>query len=95
MLEWMHPMRTSRYVFSEMFSPWMNGIAQLARLVEERRTPLPTGNPFLAQERACIQQVSETIVTARRQRDAAEEQAFSLLFGSLATSARETSVAEE
>ncbi|HDR9037949.1 TPA: DUF3141 domain-containing protein [Burkholderia contaminans] len=88
MLEWMHPMRTSRYMFSEMFSPWMNGIAQLARLLEKRRTPLPAGNPFLAQERALIQQVSETIVTARGQRDAAEEQAFSLLFGSLATPAR-------
>ena len=95
MLEWMHPMRTSRYMFSEMFSPWMNGIAQLARLLEERRAPLPPDNPFLAQERAFIQQFSETIVMVREQRDAAEEQAFALLFGSLATPARETSVARE
>ncbi|WP_199189441.1 DUF3141 domain-containing protein [Trinickia dabaoshanensis] len=95
MLEWMHPMRTSRYVFSEMFSPWMNGIAHLARLLEARRTPLRPDNPFLVQERAFIRQVSETIVTGRVQRDAAEEQAFSLLFGSLATPARETSVAKE
>ncbi|MBS2132128.1 DUF3141 domain-containing protein (plasmid) [Burkholderia thailandensis] len=94
MLEWMHPMRTSRYVFSEMFSPWMNGIAQLARLLETRRTPLPPDNPLLAQEQAFIRQVSETIVTGRGQRDAAEEQAFSLLFGSLARPARETSVAK-
>jgi hypothetical protein len=94
MLEWMHPMRTSRYVFSEMFSPWMNGIGQLARLLEKRRTPLPHDNPFLAQERAFIQQVSETIVTGRGQRDAAEEQAFSMLFGSIATPVRETSVSK-
>lgn len=94
MLKWMHPMRTSRYVFSEMFSPWMNGIAVLARLLEERRTPLPPDNPFLCKERAFIQQVSETILTARGQRDAAEEQAFFLLFGSIATPARETSVAK-
>ncbi|WP_419468927.1 DUF3141 domain-containing protein [Burkholderia diffusa] len=85
MLEWAHPMRTSRYLFSEMFSPWMNGVAQLARILEERRTPLSPDNPFLVQERAAIQQVSGMIVAARQQRDTAEELTFSLLFGPIAS----------
>ena len=81
MLEWLHPMRTSRYLLSGTFSPWMQGIAALARMIEKRRAALPPDDPSIARERSAIQQISETIEGARKQRDAAEERIFALLYG--------------
>nr|WP_244111979.1 DUF3141 domain-containing protein [Burkholderia diffusa] len=83
MLEWMHPMRTTRYLFSEMFAPSMTLIAQCARAVERQRATLSPDNPFAAQELAMFQQASGMIETARRLRDANGELMFSLFFGSL------------
>ena len=70
MLEWLHPMRTSRYLFSERFSPWMRGIADLARMIEKHRTPLPQANSSIEQERAAIDQISKAIERTRELRDA-------------------------
>ncbi|MBF5008689.1 DUF3141 domain-containing protein [Burkholderia pseudomultivorans] len=80
-LEWTHPMRTSRYLFSQAFAPWMNVVAWHAPMLERHRTPLSTENPYLIWERAAIQQVSRAISTARTLRDSVAEQTFSLLFG--------------
>jgi hypothetical protein len=82
-LQALHPMRTSRYLFSETFSPWMRGIAELARIVEKRRTPLPPDDPFVTRERNAIEQVFEGIEYVRKQRDAGEESVFALLFGTV------------
>lgn len=79
-LEWLHPMRTSRYLLSESFSPWMHGVAALARLIEPRRQPLPEGDADLRREREAIGRVSESIEDGRKQRDAAEEQIFRMLY---------------
>jgi hypothetical protein len=79
-LEWLHPMRTSRYLLSESFSPWMHGVAALARLIEPRRQPLPEGDADLRREREAIGRVSESIEDGRKQRDAAEEQMFRMLY---------------
>ena len=81
-LEKLHPMRTSRYLLSERFSPWMRGVAELARMIEKRRTPLSKDNSSIAREHAAIEQVTKTIEQARERRDAAEEQIFALLYGS-------------
>jgi hypothetical protein len=81
MLEWLHPMRTSRYLFSETFSPWMGAIAGLARAIESGRRPLPLDNPSLGLERAAVQQTTELIEDVRKHRDVAEERAFALLYG--------------
>ncbi len=78
-LEWLHPMRTSRYLLSESFSPWMHGVAALARLIEPRRQPLPEGDADLCREREAIERASESIEDGRKQRDAAEEQIFRML----------------
>ncbi len=85
LLEWLHPMRTSRYLWSGAFSPWMQGIGELARIIEQRRIPLPPDDPFITRERTAIEQVFEMIEKTRKQRDAAEERFFALLYG--ATSA--------
>ena len=86
MLEWLHPMRTSRYLFSETFSPWMRGVAELARIIEKRRTPLPADDAFVGRERSAIEQVSKAIEETRKRRDAAEEQTFALLYGAAGSS---------
>ncbi len=82
-LKWLHPMRTSRYLFSEAFNPWMRGIAILAGTVARRRQPLPQDHPLIERERAAIGEISEAMAHAREARDAGYEQAFSLLYGEL------------
>ncbi len=81
MVEWLHPMRTSRYLLSERFSPWMHGIAGLARMIERSRTPLPLDSAYITQERASDREVTKTLEEGRKHRDAAEEQLFALFYG--------------
>ncbi len=81
MMKWMHPMRTSRYLFSEAFNPWMRGVAILADAVAETRTPLSGDHPLVEQERELIGQVSDAIETARTARDDTYQQIFHLFFG--------------
>ncbi|PWB89085.1 poly(3-hydroxyalkanoate) synthetase [Methylocystis sp. MitZ-2018] len=81
-LRWMHPMRTSRYLLSEQFSPWMYGVAELARMVEKGRTPLAETNSFLVREREAAKRISTALDEFRAWRDVAEEQVFALLYGS-------------
>ena len=83
-LEWLHPMRASRYLWSEHFSPWMRGVAELARMIEARRRPLAQDHPAIALERAGVQRVTDMITAARKQRDAIEERAFAVLYGAAA-----------
>ena len=81
MLEWLHPMRTSRYLLSDRFSPWMRGVAVLAEAIARHRKP-PVGDDFLLeQERSASEQVSKALEQGRTLRDAAYENTFSLLYG--------------
>jgi len=80
-MKWSHPMRTSRYLFSEQFNPWMRGVALLAEAVAANRQPLPPDHPALDKEREFIGQVSEAIETARKARDSAYERVFDLIYG--------------
>jgi hypothetical protein len=80
-MKWLHPMRTSRYLFSDAFNPWMRGVAALAEAVAKAREPLPDDHPMIEHERAFIEQVSKAIEHGRNARDAVAEQAFSALYG--------------
>ena len=79
----LHPMRTSRYLFSEHFNPWMRGIAQLADGLSDSRTPLPDDHPLMVEEREQIDRLSTSIEQARKGRDAVYQQIFGLFFGGL------------
>jgi hypothetical protein len=81
MSKWLHPMRTSRYLFSEAFNPWMHGVTVLADAVRYGRQSLPEDDPLLAQERALLAAVTGTIENIRILRDAAIEQAFTAGYG--------------
>ena len=80
-LKWTHPMRTSRYLFSEAFNPWMRGVAIAAEGVARERTPLPEDHPLLRQERDLIEQVGKTVETGREARDTFLETLFGVLYG--------------
>ncbi len=79
-LKWMHPMRTSRYMFSPRFNPWMYGVEILAGLVAANRQPLPEDHPMIEHERETLAAVSDAIKAARRLRDEYSRQAFSFAF---------------
>ena len=80
-LKWLHPMRTSRYMFSGAFNPWMRWIENLAEDVRGNREPLPENHPLMVKERKLINRISEAIAETREWRDAGSEQAFNLLYG--------------
>lgn len=82
LLKWLHPMRSSRYLLSESFNPWMRGLAMLADAVSRNRRPLAQAQPLLVRERETIAGITRAIKTVREARDAAYEATFSLLFGS-------------
>ena len=90
MLKWLHPMRTSRLVFSEAFNPWMRVIHQMARNISETRTPLQEDHPFMARERAAIEIAGNAIERARIARDASYERAFRTMYGARKTGATST-----
>lgn len=79
--QWLHPMRTSRYLFSETFMPWMGPFAVLADAVSKNRKALSDDNPLIAQERHLISEISAFWESARKIRDAAQERTFTTLYG--------------
>ena len=81
MLKWLHPMRTSRYFFSERFAPWMNMIASAAAMVREHRIPESHDSEMVAAERAWIALGTEAIAAARKGRDEIQERTFATIFG--------------
>ncbi|UOK73890.1 DUF3141 domain-containing protein (plasmid) [Ancylobacter polymorphus] len=80
LLRWLHPMRTSRYMLSEKFSPWMHVIARLADEVRAKRLPAAMDNPMRAAERTLSEQMQAAIEMARETRDSAQERAFRRLY---------------
>jgi len=81
LLKWAHPMRASRYLFSERFNPWMAGVAAAAEAVRDGRRPAAEGNPFVAAEREGSKRLGETLERFRVVRDAAQEELFRRSFG--------------
>jgi hypothetical protein len=80
-LKWLHPMRTSRYLFSEKVNPWMAGVATLASLVEGQRQTASADNPYLETERTAIKDVSAATKSHRQARDQIYELIFEQIYG--------------
>lgn len=81
-LEWLHPMRTSRYLFAEAFMPAMRFISVAAQAVEANRHALDPEHPWRARERQLADHIFDALAGARRVRDAALERAFDIVYGS-------------
>lgn len=80
LFRWTHPMRTSRYLLSPQFSPWMHGIGLLAESVRNERRPADPSSIYLAGERNVIEAVSQAFEGFRLWRDALEELTFSAVY---------------
>jgi len=80
-LKWLHPMRTSRYLFSKRFSSWMSAVEMLAPWVSQYRQPVDAANPWLAGEQRTSRMISSSLEAYRIWRDGAQEILFTALFG--------------
>ena len=81
-LEWAHPMRTSRYAFASAFNPLFAGvIASLASFIRLNPHPTTDDNPFKSQELATIKAISDLVYCLRHLRDDGCEQLFNALYG--------------
>ena len=80
-LEWLHPMRASRYIFSERVNPWMAPFAVLAEVVARDRHPLGNDHPLMLWERKFIDDISRLWEDARKMRDDAQESIFAAVYG--------------
>ena len=80
MLKWSHPMRVTRYMFSERFSPTMAMTAALAPMVRANRKQPGEENRFRKVEAMSVDWVETGLTRMRESRDAAAEQAFSWLY---------------
>ena len=85
LLKWLHPMRTSRYLLSETFNPWMRGVTMIAGAVAKNRRPLTSDHPLMAQERKTEEDITEVLEGIRKVRDAVYEQTFHVLYEGLGT----------
>jgi hypothetical protein len=77
------PMRTRRYLFSDM-NPFMMPIRAMAGFARDHRAPAAADNPFLALEKAWADGVERSIDAWRDARDAWMESAFHAIYGGLA-----------
>lgn len=89
-LKWLHPMRTSRYLFSEKFCPWMTAVEMLAPWVRQHRQPVDAADPWLAGEQAASRMISNGLEAYRRWRDGTQEILFTALFGQATISSTTT-----
>ncbi len=83
MAKWLHPMRTSRFMFSQEINPCMNGVEMLAGIVAANRRALAKDHPLIKREHENLAAVSDAIKASRVFRDEINEQAFVLMFNSL------------
>jgi hypothetical protein len=79
--KWLHPMRTSRYLLSASFSPWMHAVAAIAEIISANRRSLPANHPMIEWETKLFAHVSGVLGTVRASRDASYEHGFDRLYG--------------
>ena len=80
-LKWLHPMRVSRYAFSERVSPWMAVLAPLAAQALAGRSPVDRDNAFFEFERAAGGQIARSLALWRSAADHWNESVFNLMYG--------------
>ncbi len=83
MAKWMHPMRTSRMMFSQNINPWMYGVEILAGAIRANRYALGKDHPLIKREHENLVTISKAIKSARILRDNTKEQAFGFMYDGL------------
>jgi hypothetical protein len=80
-LEWLHPMRVSRYAFATDFNPWLRALAPIAASVARDRHAVPDTNSLKTREIEWFDAVRELITRTRELRDQGYEFWFEALYG--------------
>jgi hypothetical protein len=80
-LEWLHPMRVSRYAFASDFNPWLRALAPVAASIARDRHAVSETNPLKLQETKAFDAARDLILQARELRDQAYEFWFDALYG--------------
>lgn len=80
-LEWLHPMRLSRYAFATDFNPWLRLLAPVAASVEQDRHAVSESNPLKLREIETFEAVGGLIERFRELRDQGYEFWFEVLYG--------------
>jgi hypothetical protein len=81
-LEWLHPMRISRFMFASSILPMMRVVAAQAGAIREDRHAVPETAPLKLLEQTWIDAVHDALIQFRTSRDKALEQLFDWLYGS-------------
>ncbi|WP_163596161.1 DUF3141 domain-containing protein, partial [Klebsiella pneumoniae] len=68
-LKWSHPMRWTRYAWSERFQPWLLLVAAMAAGVRASRRKAGEDNIWRASEEALSATLTHTLETGRSVRD--------------------------
>jgi hypothetical protein len=81
LLEWLHPMRTSRYLFASAFNPWLRAISPFASVITQHRHGVSEDNPYKACEIEATEAAHKLIAQSRQLRDLMLEHLFGALYG--------------
>lgn len=77
----LHPMRTSRLLFSDRLNPWMLPVAAMATAVSGARSVAGEDNPLVKLEYAASTLITGVLDIYRQLRDASNEALFTANFG--------------
>jgi hypothetical protein len=80
-MEWLHPMRVSRYMFGSSFNPFMRGVATAASTIKRDRHAISDDAPLRKIEVATFDAIHDVLAQARAIRDAGLERAFDNIYG--------------
>jgi hypothetical protein len=78
---WLHPMRTTRYMWSEWLNPAMWGVAALAPLVRANRMQAAPDDPLRKMESETAKRIAEGMQEAKKAVDDGSEETFRLIYG--------------
>jgi hypothetical protein len=81
LLEWLHPMRVSRYAFATDFNPWLRALAPVAASVARDRHAAAKTNALKLRETEALGAVGDLMTRARELRDWGYEFWFEVLYG--------------
>jgi uncharacterized protein DUF3141 len=81
LLEWLHPMRVSRYAFATDFNSWLRAFAPIAASIARDRHAVPDTDALKVREIGTFDALRDIIVRARELRDQGYEFWFEALYG--------------
>jgi hypothetical protein len=77
----LHPMRVSRYMFSDRLNPWMIPFGLLAPHLPANPRGSAADNPWMQFEQLVSQSIIMALDQYRKGRDQGSERAFTALYG--------------